>query len=170
MNSESGAELSGDFEQLGQKYYRDHQRRNLIRLLLTYFAPIAILAVHFNLQYAALQNKGRELHIKSIAENQAKTLDLFLSERLVNLTNLIDSPRFRIPPEAGEMDSYLQTLVLNSDAFVDIGFIDSSGIQAAYAGPFPSLEKKNYGGEKWYIDLKNNKRHFIITDIYLGFR
>ncbi len=59
---------------------------------------------------------------------------------------------------------------MNSETFVDIGFFDQAGVQVAYAGPFPSLEKRNYSSEEWYASLKESENDYIITDIYLGFR
>jgi two-component system NtrC family sensor kinase len=163
-------DLAGDFDQLGRKYYKDLQRRNIVRLVLTYFAPLVILIIYFNIEYNAILREGKRLHLESIAENQSKTLDLFLSERLVNLSNLVDNPKFTIPPPSDTMEIYLEHLKRNSDAFVDIGFFDPSGVQAAYAGPYPLLEKRNYGNEEWYKNLKSGQDRFIITDIYLGFR
>jgi two-component system NtrC family sensor kinase len=115
-------------------------------------------------------SESRKLHLKAIAENQANTLDLFLSERLVNLANVIDDPKFMIPPSSEALQASLGKLQKDSPAFVDIGYFDPSGVQAAYAGPFPSLEQRNYSLEDWYIALKPSEDNFIITDIYLGFR
>ena len=153
-----------------EEYYRGLRRRNILRLVLIYVAPIAILAVYFFVQYSGLVSEGSRLHLKAIAESQSRGLDLFLSERVVNLSNLIDDPRFEIPPDGDRMPSYLARLKRNSPAFVDIGYFDDSGVQTAYAGPFPSLEKRNYSTEPWYRALRSNESRFIITDIYLGFR
>ena len=54
--------------------------------------------------------------------------------------------------------------------FVDIGFFDSSGAQLAYAGPYPSLESRNYRNEQWFATLLTSDDNFVITDVYLGFR
>jgi two-component system NtrC family sensor kinase len=68
------------------------------------------------------------------------------------------------------MADYLAALKKNSETFVDIGFFESSGVQTAYAGPYPSLEKRNYSSESWYITLEDKTDDYIITDMYLGFR
>jgi two-component system, NtrC family, sensor kinase len=170
MTVDKKPDFEGDFDQLGRKYYRDLQRRNIVRLLLSYLAPLVILIIYFNIEYDALLDEGKRLHLESIAENQAKTLDLYLSERLKNLSNLIDNPKFQLPPQSETLKVYLENLRMNSDAFVDIGFFDSSGVQTTYAGPFPSLERKNYGREEWFMNLRRMQDKFIITDIYLGFR
>jgi len=155
---------------LGEEFYRDLRRRHVIRLLLTYILPILLLAVYFAYQYRAIANQSRQLHLKAIAENLGNTLDLFLSERRVNLDNLIDDPRFTVPPNSAQMASYLEKLQRGSETFVDLGFFDSAGTQSAYAGPFPSLESRSYASESWYQQLRDRDQNFIITDIYLGFR
>jgi len=156
--------------QLGEHYYRDLRRRHIVRLLLTYILPILLLSLYFGFQYRAIDRESRILHLKAIAENQANTLDLFLTERRGNLDNLIDDPRFELPPSSPTMASYLEKLQMNSETFVDLGYFDSSGVQRSYVGPFPFLEQKNYSSEPWYVELKARTERFITTDIYLGFR
>lgn len=153
-----------------EQHYRDFKRKNIIRLLLTYLAPLILLTIYFFIQYNAIVSEGRRLHLRAIAENQANTLDLYLSERLVNISNLIDDPKFETPPASIVTQAYLEKLQKNSEAFVDVGYFDSSGVQVAYAGPYSSLEKRNYSAESWYLGLKTSDENFIITDIYLGFR
>jgi two-component system NtrC family sensor kinase len=154
----------------GEAYYRDLKRRNVIRLFLTYVAPILLLGVYFYFQYQTLANRSQQAHLRAIADNRASTLDLYLAERLVNLVNLIDDPRLPIPPTSSDITLLLKKLQTNSATFVDLGYFDSSGVQAAYSGPFPSLEKRNYGSESWYVALREGGRESIITDVYMGFR
>ena len=137
---------------------------------ITYLAPLIILIVYFHYRNIGIEADSRRIHLGAIAEHQANTLDLFLTERRLNLANLIDHPRFSIPPSSSEMTEYLQDLKRVSDAFVDLGFFDPSGIQIAYAGPHPSLESRNYRNEDWYVTLQRSKDSFVISDIYMGFR
>jgi two-component system NtrC family sensor kinase len=153
-----------------EAYYRDVRRRTVIRLLLSYVAPIILLSVYFYFQYEALAHQSQRLHLQAIAENRANTLDLYLNERLVNLSNLIDDPRLPLPPSSAEMAGLLKKLQSNSETFVDLGYFDSSGVQKTYAGPFPSLENRNYRSESWFRSLRESGQDFVITDIYLGFR
>ena len=139
-------------------------------MLLTYLAPFILLSIYFHLQSNKLFNQSRRTHLKLIAEHQSNTLDLFLRERVVNLTNLMYNPKMKSPPFSRAMVAYLAELKKSSDTFVDIGFFDSLGVQVAYKGPFPSLENRNYSSEAWYQSLRNSPGDFIITDIYLGFR
>ncbi|MCK4656518.1 MAG: hypothetical protein KAT85_05780, partial [candidate division Zixibacteria bacterium] len=157
-------------KQQSAEHYRALRRSTIVRLSLLYLSPVVVLAVYFLVQYNAVLSETRRLHLEAIAESQANTLDLFLSERLVNLSNLIDDPTLQIPPTSDVLAHELSRLKKISDAFVDIGFFDSLGVQTVYEGPFPSLEKRSYSSEDWYSTLLEQQSSFIITDIYLGFR
>lgn len=152
------------------KHYRDLLRRNLVRLFLTYLAPLILLTIYFHFQYRVTWREGRELHLKSIAEYQAHTLDLFLGERVNNLTNLIDDPHSEFHPADGSILEMLTRLKSNSDAFIDVGIFDTTGIQYAYEGPHQALQGQNYRNEEWFIKLRRAPQNFVITDIYLGLR
>jgi two-component system NtrC family sensor kinase len=159
-----------EIERFNDQHYRELKRRHIFRLLLTYLAPLVLLSVYFFYQYDQMVSDSRRLHLSAVAESQANTLDLFLSERVVNLENLIDDPKLKIPPSQTALESYLGKLRRDSEAFVDIGFFDPDGIQVQYAGPFPALESRAYGEESWWITLANDSDGVVITDIYLGFR
>ena len=154
----------------GKNRYGELHRKHVIRLVITYILPLVALIIYFQFQYAELLSESRSLRMKTIAENQALTLDLFMRERLANLSNIIDDPKFRIPPSLASMQEYLEKLKRDSNTFVDIGFFDPDGVQAFYVGPLPDLEKRNYSREPWFISLKGGKKRYIITDIYLGLR
>jgi two-component system NtrC family sensor kinase len=153
-----------------QRGHRERRRRQFLRLSLTYLAPVILLTVLFLLQYHWMVDNGRRLHVLSIAENQANTLDLFLRERLANVSNLIGDPQLPLPPSSAYLARVLARLKQDSDSFVDVGFFDSTGEQIAYAGPYPALEHRDYSHEQWFARLRDRPQGFIITDIYLGLR
>lgn len=170
MKQENRPSEASDGFRINSRHYQELKRKNIIRLFLTYLAPIIIISVYFLIQNSAVISESHRLHLKAIAENQANLFDLFLSERLVNLSNQINDPRLQIPPDDSAMHACLIKLQNNSAAFIDIGYFDSSGIQLSYSGPYPNLEKQNYKNEKWFRELYQSEREFLITDIYLGFR
>ena len=148
-------------ESVSAEHYRSLRHRTIIRLSLTYLSPVIILATYFLLQYSAVVSESERLHLKAMAESQANTLDLFLSERQVNLSNLIDDRGFPLKPTSADLDHDLRGLRRISDVFVDIGFFDSSGVQVAYAGPYPSLEKTGLprGGMVRYPEGATSQLH-----------
>ncbi len=139
------------------------------RLVLLYFVPLLLLAVFFHTQYRHLLRDSVRAHLEVIAEHQATTFDLFLRERLVNLGNAIDDPRFG-SGSAEELAGLLDRLQHTSDAFVDLGVVSREGDLSAYVGPVDYPSGVNYGQEAWFRDLAGPERTSVITEIYLGFR
>jgi two-component system NtrC family sensor kinase len=155
---------------LRDRYRRELFGRTVLRLGLMYLAPLVLLTVYFHVQYRELSERTRLLHLGSVAEHRANTLDLFLRERVVNLLNLIDDPRLPLPASPAQLGGALERLRRESGTFVDVGFIDGSGVQQVYRGPFPWLEKRSYRDEAWFRALVGGEERFVITDSYLGFR
>ncbi len=153
-----------------EEYYSSLFRRQIIRLMLTYLVPFIILAFYFLLQYRTLLHDSRNIHLRSVAENHANLLDLYLRERMFTLVNIIDDPLFPDSPVSEHMKTLLETLKLDSETFIDIGFFDSSGVQIAYSGPYPDLENMDYSKRKWYSELKDSEKDYIISDLHLGYR
>ena len=66
---------------ISDEHYRSLRRKTTLWLSFIYLTPIAVLAIYFLFQYDAVQSESERLHLRAIAESQANTLDLFLSER-----------------------------------------------------------------------------------------
>ena len=150
--------------------YRLLWRQTLVRLVLTYLAPLLLLTLYFHLQYRGLAEEAHSAHLLAIAESQAGTLDLFLRERLVNLKNVIDAPELPERPSVGVAVELLGRLQRDSSTFVDLGFFGDRGAVLSYAGPYPALQARSYGQEEWFTTLLRSERRFVITDMYQGFR
>jgi two-component system, NtrC family, sensor kinase len=151
-------------------YFRDLRRKLRWQLLAVYITPLALLSGYFYFHYRRTLGQGIDNHLRSIAENQRNTVELFLKERVANLRNLF-------PPEGGcsdrspdEMAQTLRALRGESPTFVDLGLFHPDGTLVAYAGPFPSLVGKSYRNEDWFKKLTGLNRDYIVSDVYLGFR
>jgi len=154
-----------------RSHYRELLRQTLVRQLVLYFLPLLLLAAFFNLQYWRFTEDSRRSHLSVIAEQQANTLDLFLRERLVNLGNLIDDQAFIAHCCSQEyLQSALSRLRQSSNTFVDLGVVDGQGRQVAYQGPVRFPSSVSYRRESWFRELMQGGGHWIITDVYLGFR
>jgi two-component system NtrC family sensor kinase len=151
-------------------YFRNLRRRLKIGFILAFFIPLALLSAYFHFQFNITMKESGQSLLKTLAESQRITFDLFLQERLVNLFHLLHASEMQLPPTAEEMNRLLQHLRESSDAFVDVGFLNPSGKQIGYAGPYPALRGRDYSGEEWFQTLKTQERDYHITDIYLGFR
>lgn len=151
-------------------YYKRLKRRLRVILLIAFLIPLAILSLYFHLQFNYNLKESGKQHLTILAESQRNTIDLFLQERVVNIFSLFHRVDFSLSPTPDEMRLYLQRLREMSDSFVDVGFLDDSGIQIGYAGPFSYLQGKDYSNEDWFQKLMNQEQKYYISDIYLGFR
>ena len=153
-----------------RKYFSKMRFRLVVGLVTIFLLPHALFSIYFHIQFTWSLKKADTLNLAALSESQRNTIDLFLQERVVNLFTLFHRREFSVHPSSREMAYYLQYLRQVSDAFVDVGFIDSNGIQIGYAGPFPYLQGKDYSSEKWFATLMDQEKYYFISDIYKGFR
>jgi two-component system NtrC family sensor kinase len=151
-------------------HFRQLRLRLRIGLLSAFIVPLLALSVYFHFQFQITLKATAKMSLIIISESQRNTIDLFLQERVVNIFSLYHSKAFSIAPTKQTMENYLQNLRRVSDAFIDVGFLNASGIQIGYAGPFPNLQNKAYSKEKWFLALLEQDRDYYISDIYFGFR
>ena len=150
--------------------YRTLLRHAVVRLVFLYFIPLLLLTLFFHVQYRLILRDLEDRHLQSMAEHQAGLLDMFLGDRLLNLTGLTGHPRFLLEPRPEELQGILDELRRSSEAFVDLAVLDSSGAVLGYAGPLPQLSERNYRQENWFVRLLAGESSHVITDVYLGFR
>jgi len=167
--SEGNASVAG-FSPFDEHHYKELWRRQVARLMLSYLAPLVVAIGYFTIQYSQLASESERLHLQAIAGSHATTLNLFLVERIANLENLIDDPSLLANPSSEVLEAQLRRLAGINRTFVDLGYFDPSGVQTAYAGPYPSLANRNYSSEPWYETLRSSPQSYTVTDIYLGFR
>lgn len=153
-----------------REYFRRLRRRLQIGLSFAFLVPLGILSLYFHFQLNVTLKESGKLHLTTLATSQSSTIDLFLQERVVNIFNLFHRTYFTLSPAPADMQRYLQSLREASDAFVDVGFLDASGRQIGYAGPYPFLHGENYSHEPWFQTLIAQEQNYHITNIYLGFR
>jgi two-component system, NtrC family, sensor kinase len=151
-------------------YFKNLKFRLSVGLILAFILPQVIFAAFLDFKVNDSLTRVGKLNLEALARSQGDTIDLFLQERVVNIFSLFHGEGFSVTPGPAKMEFYLRKLRRSSDAFIDVGFLNSQGIQIAYLGPFPYLHQQNYRAEKWFQSLKNGRRNYHISDIYLGFR
>ena len=151
-------------------HYRTLLRHALVRTVFLYFIPLLLLTLFFHIQYTLVLRDIEARHQVSLAQHQAGMLDMFLGDRLLNLTELTDSLGFLNEPQPGELEKKLLLLRESSEAFVDLAVLDAKGVILEYTGPHPHLSHQNYRDENWFERLLAGESSHVITDVYLGFR
>lgn len=155
---------------LKERHYKKRRKKVILRLLLTYLVPTIILLLFLINAYSNLMTESTNRRLLSVAESQARILDIFMMERVNNILNKIDSPVLKFPLNKSKLEEVHEQLKADNYSFIDLGYFDSSGIQNIYSGPEKILEKKDYRNEEWFVHLINDSVRYIVTDIYKGLR
>ncbi|MBF0531367.1 MAG: cache domain-containing protein, partial [Deltaproteobacteria bacterium] len=116
--------------------------------------------------YSSYQTQSQE-ELRKIAEGRANAIELFLSERTMQLEILTATLSLDDLVKPGRLKEILTLLNSSSKSFVDLGVIDHQGNHAAYSGPY-SLENRNYREAAWFQETMF--RGLYISDVFLGFR
>jgi len=151
-----------------KQHYRSLERKIRNTIILMSFIPMFLISGIILYQFYTAYHKKVNAHLNELILKHKQTIDLFLTEKLADIRFLSNT--------CGIMDladeSILQTRLAEfkndyGNAFVDIGVIDDSGEQIAYAGPF-KLGKASYANAEWFQDVKKNG--LVISDVFLGLR
>jgi len=137
-------------------------------ILLLLFIPL------FSMGYGIYSNFIEHNHQKieqQVVEGLtlcSQNLNLFLKERKTILSAIAKSSSF----DYYNNKQHLLELFNNINnqiggGLIDIGIIDSQGVQNSYVGPY-NLEGMNYSGQSWFKKVMKDGLH--ISDIFMGHR
>lgn len=160
--------LPEESSQNGKAYYR-HLTRNMILTMITVsFTPMIVVIIfllyHFDISYY----EKTYAHLQELVQKHKQNIDTFLDEKLANINFIAQSRGFEGLSDRSVLESKLQYLQEEyGDVFVDLGVVDESGKQVAYAGPF-ELQNVRYFEADWF--KKAMSRQYYISDVFMGFR
>ncbi len=101
------------------------------------------------------------------AMNAKRSFEYNFEERKAALDFIIKERSFQELSDHRTLAEVFLNLKQSFGGFVDLGLIDSDGVQLAYAGPF-DLENMNYADQDWYNEMR--VRDSYISDVFLGYR
>ncbi len=131
--------------------------------------PLFILGGVIYHQFSVSYTAKIKENMKTLAENRAGSVDLFLDERIAQLTSLANThsiEQLRNEDYLNRVSNIIQT---RSKSFLDLGVIDEEGNHLAYVGPYYNILKKvNYKDEPWFHEVMATG--IYVSDVFLGFR
>jgi two-component system NtrC family sensor kinase len=108
-------------------------------------------------------------NMKTRAENRCNSIDLFLNERIAQLTSLANTQTLEQLKNEDYLNRVFNIIQSRSKSFLDLGVIDEDGNHLAYVGPFyASLKKVNYKDADWFHEVMATG--IYVSDVFLGFR
>ncbi|OGR16246.1 MAG: two-component sensor histidine kinase [Desulfobacterales bacterium GWB2_56_26] len=138
----------------------------LLTSLVTLLPLIVITSIDYNFTQKSIESENL-LRTLRIGSNARRSISFFLSERLSALSFVVRDNSVEELYQPEKLQSILLNLRESFDGFVDLGMVDSAGIQRNYFGPY-NLEGKDYSTQDWFKEIPNKR--FSISEVFLGFR
>ena len=131
--------------------------------------PLFILGGVIYHQFSVSYTAKIKDNMKTLAENRASSIDLFLEERISQLTGLANTHSVAQLQNEEYLSRVFNIIQTRSRSFLDLGIIDEDGNHLAYVGPYyKTLKKVNYKDTAWFHEVIATGVH--VSDVFLGFR
>ena len=147
--------------------YRQIWLLSFILTALFALVPVIFFALaDYNLTRKSTEQDA-EARAARLASNTWRSVSFFLDERQ-NALDYVTRSNARAQLSSPErLASILSDLRASFGGFTDIGIINASGRQEAYAGPH-NLTGKDYSGQAWFE--KTMSQGTLVSEVFLGYR
>jgi two-component system NtrC family sensor kinase len=143
-------------------------RRNIVLVTaIVALVPLVILTLINYVQDREAYRIESRLAISQILSNTKRTLEFVIEERRSALALVIREKSYGELSSDSALAATVQNLRNSFGGFIDIGLIDSRGIQVFYTGPY-DLKNRNYEDQTWFHEVK--LRGSYVSDVFMGHR
>ena len=137
-------------------------------VILVSFTPLVLIAGLIGYNFETSYREKVTAHLHELVEKHQQNINSFLDEKLSYIKVLADSYSYEELTDDAFLQKKLAVLQkAYSGIFVDLGVIDSNGVQIAYAGNL-KLERADYSKAQWFQEALS--RNHYISDVFLGYR
>ncbi len=130
--------------------------------------PLLLVSIVILQQFYAAHQERATTHLEELVAKHKQNIDGFLDAKLADIRMLASSSDFEELSQEWFLEDRLGALGrVYEPVFVDLGVIDESGIQVAYAGPF-RLDRADYSDASWFQSAMQHE--YFISDVFPGLR
>jgi two-component system NtrC family sensor kinase len=149
-------------------YYQSLSRNMILSAIIVSFAPMLLVIGILLYQFQASYYEKTYAHLNELVQKHKQNIDTFLNEKLANIRFIVMTKPFETLNDDEFLQKKLQFLRNDyGNVFVDLGIVEASGMQAAYAGPL-KLGNANYKDAEWFKNAWQADSY--ISDVFLGLR
>lgn len=147
----------------------DKLSRNIALTVITVsLAPLILVGGLIFDQFASIYHEKVYAHLAEVVDKHKDTVDYFLTEKTNEIQYVNKVFTFEQLTDPDRLKKTLKELQQQyGRIFVDLGIIDKTGQQVAYAGPLDLLGA-NYSDADWYRNSRKTETH--ISDVFMGLR
>ncbi len=138
----------------------------LLTSAVTLLPLILITTIDYNVTQQSIESENK-LRTLRVGSNAKRSISSFLSERLSALSFIVNDRSLEELNDPKQLEALLKNLRDSFGGFVDLGVINSKGLQTTYVGPY-ALAGKDYSDQQWCKEVQ--EKGFFISDVFMGFR
>ncbi|MEW6112625.1 MAG: ATP-binding protein [Thermodesulfobacteriota bacterium] len=154
-------------EELSPARYRALRTDITVLMLLITIIPLCLMALINYHQYQSALKSEIVSPMKALVNKTKHSFELFLAGRLSTVRFVASAYSYEDLADENKLNRIFRVLKQEFRGFVDLGVIDSNGLQVSYAGPY-ELKGKDYSEQDWFQHLKVSDVY--ISDVFLGYR
>ncbi len=143
-------------------------RRNMIIIMaLVTILPLFLMAIINYHEYQKALKDEIIVPLGTLVNKTKHSFELFLTERLSAVSFIASAYSFKELSDQKMLNRIFRVMKQEFGGFVDLGLIDSSGVQVSYVGPY-KLKGKIYKDHDWFHEVSVRGSH--ISDVFMGYR
>ena len=143
-------------------------RRNMIIIMaLVTLLPLFLMALINYHEYQKVLKNEIIVPLGTMVNKTKHSFELFLTERLSAVSFIASAYSFKDLSDQKMLNRIFRVMKQEFGGFVDLGLIDSSGVQVSYVGPY-KLKGKTYKDHDWFHEVSVRGSH--ISDVFKGYR
>lgn len=143
-------------------------RRNMIIIMtLVTLLPLLLMALINYYEYQKALKNEIIVPLGTLVNKTKHSFELFLTERLSTVSFIASAYSFKELSDQHTLNRIFHVMKQEFEGFVDLGLINSSGVQVSYVGPY-ELKEKVYMDHYWFHEVAVRGSH--ISDVFMGYR
>ncbi|WP_462324518.1 sensor histidine kinase [Desulfoplanes sp.] len=151
-----------------ESYYHNLTRNMIVKMIIASFTPLILITFITSYKYNNAYKEKVIAHIQELVERHKQNIDNFLKEKLANILFLSRTCSISMLDSENALKNKLEQLREEyGPFFVDIGLVNSQGMQTDYVGPF-KLGRVDYSQAEWFKEAM--VKEYYISDVFLGIR
>ncbi|ATD81702.1 MULTISPECIES: sensor histidine kinase [Desulfovibrio] len=147
--------------------YRSLRRLMTILMVAVSVTPLLLLSGISHMQYTRTLEREMESPVYALARKSQAALELYLGERESTVSFIAHAYSYKDLADERTLNRVFLSLRSEFQGFVDMGLVNSEGLQISYVGPY-KLRGADYVGKPWLRETEIKSRY--MSNVFLGYR
>ena len=147
--------------------YKVIRRNMIIIMVLVTVLPLFLMALINHHAYQTALKREIIMPLRTLVNKTEHSFEIFLTERFSAVSFIASAYSFQELADQKTLQRIFHVMKDKFGGFVDLGLIDSSGLQVSYVGPY-ELKGKMYKDHDWFKEAMVRGEH--ISDVFVGYR